>query len=785
MCLDEDAGLTHSCIQACTACYVFQYDALELLADGRSVNLGTLSELLIIANQGCNFCKFLLKVAIDSGRPFKNDARVEAIPVESFNRSPDLSSRQLDKISIRVADPFTFGRSGGTGFIQQEEFHQFSVDLGIFTQTPELKHLIPKFPANPRVATEDVFGEIGTWISECINNHDGCPKFVESTLPTRVLDVGTATDLQPDHVKLHVTAKGECGRYAALSYCWGPGTQVKTLQGNLEEHKRSIRVTQLPQTVQDAIRVTREVGIRYLWVDALCIIQDSPDDDWPREAAQMPEIYKNAMVTISAAAATDTTQGFLGDREPVLQSILQSSRLPVYKYVSDDDQDETLANFELLGEIFLARDENLGYDIKKFDDEAINTRAWCLQESWLSPRLLVFGSGLPRWICLEHERMYGVDHPKDRYDWDTQDKVRRQIFNDPVNSTLVGHSQRARSEYLQQWGSLFHNYTRRNLTFKTDKMAAISGIAKEMQKLLQDRYVAGLWESSLPHSLLWNHVNDGDPPTAVATTSKEKRRKRDKIRGLLTSLLSSTEASSSTSSAPYIAPSWSPFANNGTVSMHSSWGPEGQTLASITELDLKPANPLAPFLALDKLHDRMQITAPMAQMSYEEVVSNFVIVTDGSPHMFWDYIIPDGGAANEHLGHAGELQWKYPEINPQVAVDARVVLDLIGGGGGARPLARQPSERPVPPDANPDDWPAPAGGSKKQADLWLLEISHTNSPSGLVLVRIKGCEFRRIGMFVMARNQDPTYQWVNGYEVSGPRRWDWDTRLRMRSCIVF
>lgn len=652
-----------------------------------------------------------------------------------------------------------------------------------YKTAPELKELIPLSPASPRVATEEVFGEIETWISACVNDHVSCPKIVDSVLPTRVLDVGTATEIQSEIVRLHVTAEAECGRYAALSYCWGPGTQVKTLQGNLEEHKRSIRVMQLPQTIQDAIRVTRELGIRYLWVDALCIIQDSPNDDWPREAAQMPEIYKNAMVTISAAAATDTTQGFLADRQPVLLSSLQSSRLPVYKYVSDDDQDENLAIFDLVGEIFLARDANLGYDIKEFRDEAINTRAWCLQESWLSPRLLVFGSGLPRWICLEHERMYGVDQPKARYDWQNEEKVRGQIFNNlhEENSTIIASQyQPTRTECLHEWGSLFTNYTQRNLTFKTDKMAAISGIAKEMQKMLQDRYVAGLWESSLPHSLLWRHVND---PSSTVATIKENKRKRDRIRGLFTSIFSSKKDSSSSSSEPYIAPSWSPFANNGTVSMHRSWGPESQTLASVTNLDVKAANPSAPFLALDKLHDRMHVTAPMAQMSYEHLVSSFVIVTDGSPHMWWDYIIPDGGAANEHLGHAGDLQWQYPEINPQVLANGRVTLDLVGAGD-MEPLVREPSQRPVPPFANPDVWPDPTGSNKKQADLWLLEISHTNTPAGLVLARIKGCEFRRVGMFVMARNKDPTYQWINGYEVAGPRRWNWDARLKIRSCVI-
>lgn len=68
MCLPEDAGLTHSCVQACTACYVFDLSNLELIAEGSSVKLGTLSEILIIADQGCNFCKFLLEIAVGSGK---------------------------------------------------------------------------------------------------------------------------------------------------------------------------------------------------------------------------------------------------------------------------------------------------------------------------------------------------------------------------------------------------------------------------------------------------------------------------------------------------------------------------------------------------------------------------------------------------------------------------------------------------------------------------------------------------------------------------------------------
>ena len=653
-----------------------------------------------------------------------------------------------------------------------------------------MKRIVPKAPASPKVATPEIFEQVGVWITGCINGHAQCPNVVDSELPTRVLDVGTDPTSPSDEIKLHISTEGERSPYTALSYCWGSSIQTKTLQQNLEQHKRSIKVSNLPQTIQDAIRVTRELKIRYLWVDALCIIQDLPKDKWEQEAAQMPQIYKNAMVTISAAAATDAGQGFLQDRQLVSLARLQSSRFPVYKPVSNeengDEENENSQNFELAGEVFITQDAKLGYDVKSFDDEVINTRAWTLQESWLSPRLLVFGSGLPQWKCLEHEITYGVDQPKQRYDWEMEDKIRSEIFQSSTSAVVIdGH--RNNVDYLQEWWSLFTRYSRRKLTFKTDKMAAISGIAQELQGLLKDEYLAGLWRSSLPESLIWRHENEDQ----VGAAPEEKMRKRDKLRARFSSLFSSQSASSQSVSSPgepHIAPSWSPFANNGSVQMSYPSHSRLESLATIDKVDIQPANDYAPYLALKPGRDRLTITAPMTPMSYEEIVCYFVIVTDGSPHIYWDWIVPDGGAANELLGPVGKLQAENPEINPQVLVGGSIT-NMLGGG---EPLIKEPLHRPTPPDATLDrSWPKPASSSRGRhsrdvpdAEFWLLEIGHTNIPTGLVLIRLRDSEFKRIGMFRMGRNQSPNWQWVNGYEIAGPRRWDWDARLKMRTCII-
>lgn len=642
------------------------------------------------------------------------------------------------------------------------------------------------------MASSEVFQEIDSWIKDCLENHSECPRNVETILPTRVLDVGTDADTPSENVRLHISSPGECGRYTALSYCWGTCAQTRTLKDNLQTHTQSITVARLPQTIQDAIRVTRELKIRYLWVDALCIIQDSLDDDWPREAGRMPEIYKNAVVTISAAAATDSSQGFLQHRQSVLMSQMQACRLPVYKFGSENGEDEGEtegeADAENIGEVFITQDAELGYNIKDFDEENINTRAWTLQEMWLSPRLVSFGSGLPQWICLKHEKTYGVDEITPRYSWDMENQVRRQIFTEapsPNNTTdlvVRGHDQSNSYDHLQQWTLLFTQYSRRNLTVKTDKMAAIAGIAKEFAKLLNDEYVAGLWKQSLPESLLWYHENQDQ------TTPQVKPRKRDKILAFFSS--SKNKASkSSDNSEPYVAPSWSPFANNGPTHMYSPSIGDFETLCTINSLQVEPATAIAPFLATRQGHDWLNVTAPMAQMCFEQIVTYFVVVTEGSPHVYWDWIVPDGGAANIYLGPAAKLQLQYPHINPQVLIESKLTNIL----SVEQPLVQENPQRPTPPPSLiPQFWPPPLTKGGKRArgvtipdvDYWLLEIGHSIVPTGLVLRRLEGNKFKRIGMFRMGRNQNPNFRWVNGLEIEGPRLWNWDSKLQMRTCQI-
>lgn len=143
------------------------------------------------------------------------------------------------------------------------------------------------------------------WIANCIEHHERCPSPGLPSLPTRVVFVGS-DDTEPH---LYITC-GEHARYAALSHCWGsedkspPRTTHKTLNRRLS----GMSFGELPKTFQDAVTITRRLGLQYLWIDSLCIIQDS-QSDWEAEAANMATVYQNAYVTIAAEAASNSQEG--------------------------------------------------------------------------------------------------------------------------------------------------------------------------------------------------------------------------------------------------------------------------------------------------------------------------------------------------------------------------------------------------------------------------------------------------------------------------------------------
>ena len=148
-------------------------------------------------------------------------------------------------------------------------------------------------------------------MNQCVEDHKSCLGLSsgQKQLPSRVIDVGA--DAANPRVK---ESGGEIGRWAALSYCWGGDSSFILVSHNKHQfYTGEYPLQAFPQTLQDAIVLTRHMGIPYLWVDALCIIQDSPSD-WAAEASRMKDVYGDAIITIAAAESSSTQAGIFRNR---------------------------------------------------------------------------------------------------------------------------------------------------------------------------------------------------------------------------------------------------------------------------------------------------------------------------------------------------------------------------------------------------------------------------------------------------------------------------------------
>ncbi|OCL06141.1 HET-domain-containing protein, partial [Glonium stellatum] len=267
------------------------------------------------------------------------------------------------------------------------------------------------------------------WLERCRALHRTCRNFQDiPRLPDRVIDVGPPDGSQEP--KLFETDGVERGDYLTLSHCWGKTRSFVTKTRTVNERIRGIPISTMPKTFSDAVLITRMFGVRFLWIDALCILQDS-SWDWEVQAAEMAAIFRNSLFTISAANAADNDGG-----------------------------------------CFVTR-----------DGRNVSNRAWILQEQILSPRTLVLDENHIHWRCctsVASERHPGM-------------KVIQ-------NYDFILPSQ---ASFRTVWHDVVENYTSRSLTKRTDKLAAIHGLATALGTAARFTYIAGLWKEHIQLDLVW------------------------------------------------------------------------------------------------------------------------------------------------------------------------------------------------------------------------------------------------------------------------------------------
>ncbi|KAI0851194.1 heterokaryon incompatibility protein-domain-containing protein [Daldinia vernicosa] len=285
-------------------------------------------------------------------------------------------------------------------------------------------------------------------------------------------------------------------RYITLSHCWGPKSTTKKLQlekSTLEELRNGLPVAILPRTFRDAFEIIERLKVRYLWIDRLCIVQDS-EEDWQAEASIMGPVYSHGLLNIAALGATDDQTGCFFDRDPALVSPAIINLSP------PGDSIARLYRFE-------AEEESWKKD---FEGQPLLSRAWVLQERVLSTRNLYFGSKQVFWECFETQCCETIPNTS-LGQWHSPrslapslksgSRIWKSLINPKNTGSIISNT---------DWPNTIQIYSQCNLTFPSDKLVALSGLAKRIGDAMResygpgnDIYLAGLWKHMMPETLFW------------------------------------------------------------------------------------------------------------------------------------------------------------------------------------------------------------------------------------------------------------------------------------------
>ncbi|KAK0633927.1 heterokaryon incompatibility protein-domain-containing protein [Immersiella caudata] len=327
------------------------------------------------------------------------------------------------------------------------------------------------------------------WLQNCKETHLFCQSRSEDWLPTRLIDVGTVES--PILRLVTSTSLEPKAPYVALSHRWGANQTFILRTDRMAAYQEAIPTSEASATVRDAARVTRALGIRHLWVDCMCIIQDDDGQDWARESDTMFKVYGLSTCTIAAANSGDGEGGFLTDRN---QYRVRPCHIP------SPFKADSKYSFKVMSQYL-----NKIHDRNVRNSEWFN-RGWVFQERMLAPRLLIFTKTQVLWGCakLQAAETWPCgktnDNYIDRFNSVEVEKDRLRDLLDPKTGICSSH---------KAWWEFLQDYMSSQLTVWSDRLAAIRGIAALTEDLTGERYCGGMWlTGDLFNALLW-HVKGG------------------------------------------------------------------------------------------------------------------------------------------------------------------------------------------------------------------------------------------------------------------------------------
>jgi len=280
--------------------------------------------------------------------------------------------------------------------------------------------------------------------------------------------------------------------YVALSHQWGGSELPRTTLANIQQRRSSIPWQELSKNIQDAVSIVRGLGFRYLWIDVLCIIQDS-EHDWLAESAKMADVFQSAVLTIAAADAKDHTEGIFRPREarcvrPIRFEDFRMSR----KIRSWFDGEGCL--------YLLPATKKVAQGVRPRGP--LDSRAWILQEQMLSSRILYYGRGELFWECMEVSASESCPVSASLL---LDDKSSESWALRLLRKAIGASADMAVTEHRVQdaWMELVKNYSARNHSHQSDKLIAIEGVLASIERIYGNSMVAGMWRRNLWRQLTW------------------------------------------------------------------------------------------------------------------------------------------------------------------------------------------------------------------------------------------------------------------------------------------
>lgn len=304
---------------------------------------------------------------------------------------------------------------------------------------------------------------------DCTTGHEECG-FESSYLPKRIVDIsGTRYRV----VEPEAETKG---RYATLSYSWGSRGFAMTTTGNYEEMKLGFDRHKLPVAFQDAAALAQSLKIDYLWIDTLCIVQDSITD-WEEQAARMGTIFEGAAITIAASLSDDPYHSLFQPRASMYQEFEICNGV----------------NGAPIDVVFKARRKiHRGIHAKtgrSTDIDPLDTRAWGLQEKMLSRRLIAFTGAELQWTCRASKSCECHNNPLPVH----------PLFPTPTGATTPNET----VKISKTWTQIIEEYSARKLKFPKDRLPALKGLANKFGAATGYTYLAGGWKETLLYDLVW------------------------------------------------------------------------------------------------------------------------------------------------------------------------------------------------------------------------------------------------------------------------------------------